>query len=129
MLLTRSKKLSCRPLILFRSFFLVPVMANTSLFRNSFSFFKNTKAVNGCRYVLYKNDITNIACSAPGVQVLENRTKDSKLEMEVMENLEELRELNMRQGTINYEEILKQGAEQEALGLKQQEEDDEEEIR
>ncbi|XP_791492.3 splicing factor YJU2 [Strongylocentrotus purpuratus] len=63
------------------------------------------------------------------MKVLENRTKDSKLEMEVMENLEELRELNMRQGTINYEEILKQGAEQEALGLKQQEEDDEEEIR
>ncbi|XP_063970749.1 splicing factor YJU2-like [Lytechinus pictus] len=63
------------------------------------------------------------------MKVLENRTKDSKNEMEVMENLEELRELNMRQSAINYEEILKQGAEQEALRLKQQEEDDEEEIR
>lgn len=63
------------------------------------------------------------------MKLLENRTKDSKHEMEVMENLEELRELNMRQSTINYEEILRQGAEHEALRLKQQEEDDEDEVR
>ena len=46
-----------------------------------------------------------------------------------MENLEELRELNMRQSSINHEEILKQGAELEAQSLREQEEEDEAEIR
>ncbi|XP_072164608.1 splicing factor YJU2-like [Diadema setosum] len=63
------------------------------------------------------------------MKVLENRTKDSKLEMEVMENLEELREMNMRKAVINYEEILRQGAELEAQRLREQEEEDEAEIR
>ncbi|ELV09293.1 Coiled-coil domain-containing protein 94 [Tupaia chinensis] len=34
------------------------------------------------------------------MKVLENRTKDSKLEMEVLENLQELKDLNQRQGPL-----------------------------
>ncbi|NXB94002.1 YJU2 factor, partial [Vidua chalybeata] len=41
-------------------------------------------------------------------QVLENRTKDSKLEMEVLENLQELKELNQRQANVDFEAMLKQ---------------------
>ncbi|NWS24123.1 YJU2 factor, partial [Polioptila caerulea] len=41
-------------------------------------------------------------------KVLENRTKDSKLEMEVLENLQELKELNQRQANVDFEAMLKQ---------------------
>ncbi|KAL7993029.1 hypothetical protein Chor_017285 [Crotalus horridus] len=39
------------------------------------------------------------------MKVLENRTKDSKLEMEVLENLQELKELNQRQANVDFESI------------------------
>ncbi|NXE70488.1 YJU2 factor, partial [Calcarius ornatus] len=42
------------------------------------------------------------------MKVLENRTKDSKLEMEVLENLQELKELNQRQANVDFEAMLKQ---------------------
>ncbi len=39
-------------------------------------------------------------------QVLENRTRDSKMEMEVLENLQELKELNQRQAKVDFEGML-----------------------
>uniref|UniRef100_A0A8C3RBI9 Splicing factor YJU2 n=1 Tax=Cyanoderma ruficeps TaxID=181631 RepID=A0A8C3RBI9_9PASS len=42
------------------------------------------------------------------MKVLENRTKDSKLEMEILENLQELKELNQRQANVDFEAMLKQ---------------------
>ncbi|XP_072045204.1 splicing factor YJU2-like [Amphiura filiformis] len=62
------------------------------------------------------------------MKVLENRTKDSKLEMEVIENLEELRELKSQHANVNYADILKQKAEEEEAMLQKQEEEDEAEI-
>ncbi|NWT35262.1 YJU2 factor, partial [Cardinalis cardinalis] len=47
------------------------------------------------------------------MKVLENRTKDSKLEMEVLENLQELKELNQRQANVDFEAMLKQHKEVE----------------
>ncbi|XP_022094708.1 coiled-coil domain-containing protein 94-like [Acanthaster planci] len=59
------------------------------------------------------------------MKVLENRTKDSKLEMEIIENLEELRELNARKVDVDYAEILRRKAEAEEEMLRKQEEEDE----
>ncbi|XP_032483741.1 splicing factor YJU2 isoform X3 [Phocoena sinus] len=42
------------------------------------------------------------------MKVLENRTKDSKLEMEVLENLQELKDLNQRQAHVDFEAMLRQ---------------------
>ncbi|NXT13341.1 YJU2 factor, partial [Prunella fulvescens] len=47
------------------------------------------------------------------MKVLENRTKHSKLEMEVLENLQELKELNQRQASVDFEAMLKQHKELE----------------
>ena len=40
------------------------------------------------------------------IQVLENRTKASQQEMEMLETLEELREINSRHSKVNHEEVL-----------------------
>jgi len=42
------------------------------------------------------------------MKLLENRTKQSKQELDLIESLEELKDLNKRQRTINYDEILEQ---------------------
>ncbi|XP_005999100.1 splicing factor YJU2 [Latimeria chalumnae] len=61
------------------------------------------------------------------MKVLENRTKDSKLEMEVLENLQELKELNQRQANVDFEAILKQHKDyEEELKHREEEEDDRE---
>ncbi|XP_071941940.1 splicing factor YJU2-like [Antedon mediterranea] len=60
------------------------------------------------------------------MKVLENRTKDSKQEMDIMENIEELRELNTRQADVDHIGIIK---EKEEEMRKRQEEEDEAEIR
>ncbi|XP_033101909.1 splicing factor YJU2-like isoform X2 [Anneissia japonica] len=60
------------------------------------------------------------------MKVLENRTKDSKQEMDIMENIEELRELNTRQADVDHFGILR---EKEEDMRRRQEEDDEAEIR
>ncbi|NWS29352.1 YJU2 factor, partial [Polioptila caerulea] len=61
------------------------------------------------------------------MMVLENRTKDSKLEMEVLENLQELKELNQRQANVDFEAMLKQYKElEEEQRCKEQEEDEQE---
>ncbi|KAM9393771.1 splicing factor YJU2-like [Pholidichthys leucotaenia] len=40
------------------------------------------------------------------MKVLENRTKDSKMEMEMLENLQELKELNQRQTQVDFEGMI-----------------------
>lgn len=42
------------------------------------------------------------------MKVLENRTRDSKMEMEVLENLQELKELNQRQAQVDFESMIGQ---------------------
>lgn len=60
-------------------------------------------------------------------QVLENRTKDSKLEMEVLENLQELKDLNQRQAHVDFEAMLRQHRLSEEERQKQEQEEDERE--
>ncbi|CAK9293102.1 unnamed protein product [Gordionus sp. m RMFG-2023] len=40
------------------------------------------------------------------MKILENRTKDSQREMEILENLEEIKEMNARNSTIDYDALL-----------------------
>ncbi|XP_074834437.1 splicing factor YJU2 [Carettochelys insculpta] len=63
------------------------------------------------------------------MKVLENRTKDSKLEMEVLENLQELKELNQRQANVDFESMLKQYKEYEEERKRKEMEEDEEEMK
>ncbi|KAM6167988.1 splicing factor YJU2 isoform 2-T2 [Erethizon dorsatum] len=61
------------------------------------------------------------------MKVLENRTKDSKLEMEVLENLQELKDLNQRQAHVDFEAMLRQHRlSEEELQRRQREEDERE---
>ncbi|KAM5188485.1 splicing factor YJU2 isoform 2-T2 [Callospermophilus lateralis] len=61
------------------------------------------------------------------MKVLENRTKDSKLEMEVLENLQELKELNQRQAHVDFEAMLRQHRLSEEERRRRQQEEDEQE--
>ncbi|XP_053435736.1 splicing factor YJU2 [Nycticebus coucang] len=61
------------------------------------------------------------------MKVLENRTKDSKLEMEVLENLQELKDLNQRQAHVDFEAMLRQHRLSEEERQKQEQEEDEQE--
>ncbi|XP_064493286.1 splicing factor YJU2 [Pseudopipra pipra] len=63
------------------------------------------------------------------MKVLENRTKDSKLEMEVLENLQELKELNQRQANVDFEAMLKQYKEYEEEQRRREQEEDEQEMK
>uniref|UniRef100_A0A8D2PMR3 Splicing factor YJU2 n=1 Tax=Zosterops lateralis melanops TaxID=1220523 RepID=A0A8D2PMR3_ZOSLA len=63
------------------------------------------------------------------MKVLENRTKDSKLEMEVLENLQELKELNQRQANVDFEAMLKQYQELEEEQRRKEQEEDEQEMK
>lgn len=65
----------------------------------------------------------------PAPQVLENRTKDSKLEMEVLENLQELKELNQRQANVDFEAMLRQYKEYEEEQKRREQEEDEQEMK
>lgn len=62
-------------------------------------------------------------------QVLENRTRDSKLEMEVLENLQELKELNQRQAQVDFESMIGQYRELEQQQRQREVEEDERETR
>ncbi|XP_028293976.1 splicing factor YJU2 [Gouania willdenowi] len=63
------------------------------------------------------------------MKVLENRTKDSKLEMEVLENLQELKELNQRQAQVDYEGMIAKYREIERREKEREKEEDELELR
>lgn len=62
-------------------------------------------------------------------QVLENRTRDSKLEMEVLENLQELKELNQRQALVDFEGMIDQYREIEKREREREKEEDERETK
>ncbi|XP_031703907.1 splicing factor YJU2 isoform X1 [Anarrhichthys ocellatus] len=61
------------------------------------------------------------------MKVLENRTKDSKMEMEVLENLQELKELNQRQAQVDFEGMIDRYRDQEKRDKEREKEEDERE--
>lgn len=61
--------------------------------------------------------------------MLENRTKDSKMEMEVLENLQELKELNQRQAQVDFEGMIDQYRALERREREREKEDDERETK
>ncbi|KAK7904020.1 hypothetical protein WMY93_016627 [Mugilogobius chulae] len=63
------------------------------------------------------------------MKVLENRTKDSKMEMEVLENLQELKELNQRQALVDFEGMIDQYRELERREKEREQEEDERETK
>ncbi|KAG7509701.1 coiled-coil domain-containing protein 94 [Solea senegalensis] len=63
------------------------------------------------------------------MKVLENRTKDSKMEMEVLENLQELKELNQRQAQVDFEGMIHQYRELEKREKEREKEEDERETK
>ncbi|XP_050992514.1 splicing factor YJU2 [Labeo rohita] len=63
------------------------------------------------------------------MKVLENRTRDSKMEMEVLENLQELKELNQRQAQVDFEGMLDQYKEMERRQREREKEEDERETK
>ncbi|XP_061699817.1 splicing factor YJU2 [Syngnathoides biaculeatus] len=63
------------------------------------------------------------------MKVLENRTRDSKMEMEVLENLQELKELNQRQAQVDFEGMLGQYRELEKREREREIEEDERETK
>lgn len=63
------------------------------------------------------------------MKVLENRTKDSKMEMEVLENLQELKELNQRQAQVDFEGMIDHYRELERREREREKEDDERETK
>lgn len=63
------------------------------------------------------------------MKVLENRTRDSKMEMEVLENLQELKELNQRQAQVDFESMLEEYKELEKRQKEKEQEEDERETK
>ncbi|KAM6917151.1 splicing factor YJU2 [Lycodopsis pacificus] len=63
------------------------------------------------------------------MKVLENRTKDSKMEMEVLENLQELKELNQRQAQVDFEGMIDRYRDQEKRDKEREKEEDERETK
>ncbi|XP_026134413.1 YJU2 splicing factor homolog isoform X2 [Carassius auratus] len=63
------------------------------------------------------------------MKVLENRTRDSKLEMEVLENLQELKELNQRQAQVDFEGMLDKYKDMERRQKEREQEEDERETK
>lgn len=65
----------------------------------------------------------NIFCGQK--QLLENRTKASRGEIEMVETLEELKELNKRKVVINYEAMLNKYDEERQTDAQREEDEDE----
>ncbi|XP_056281933.1 splicing factor YJU2 [Pseudoliparis swirei] len=63
------------------------------------------------------------------MKVLENRTKDSKMEMEVLENLQELKELNQRQAQVDFEGMIDRYRDLEKKEKEREKEEDERETK
>ena len=61
--------------------------------------------------------------------MLENRTKQSRHEMDMIEKLEELRDLNQRQAHVDYEAMLQQYGRRQEEDQQRQEAEDEDYIR
>lgn len=63
------------------------------------------------------------------MKMLENRTKQSRHEMDMIEKLEELKDLNERQAHVDYESMLSQYGQRRQQQLEKQEVEDEEDIQ
>ncbi|XP_062324775.1 splicing factor YJU2 isoform X1 [Osmerus eperlanus] len=63
------------------------------------------------------------------MKVLENRTRDSKMEMEVLENLQELKELNQRQAQVDFEGMIGLYRDLEQREKEREKEEDERDTR
>lgn len=63
------------------------------------------------------------------MKILENRTRDSRREMAILETLEDIRELNAAHASVDPKILLQEQEEMKKKMLKSQEEEDEEEIR
>lgn len=63
------------------------------------------------------------------MKILENRTRDSRREMAILETLEDIRELNAAHASVDPKILLQEQQELKKNVLKMQEEEDEEEIR
>ncbi|KAM7403358.1 hypothetical protein PAMA_004011 [Pampus argenteus] len=63
------------------------------------------------------------------MKVLENRTRDSKMEMEVLETLQELKELNQRQAQVDFEGMIDKYRELERREKEREKEEDERETK
>lgn len=63
------------------------------------------------------------------MKILENRTRDSRREMAILETLEDIRELNAAHASVDPKILLQEQEELKKNLLKKQEEEDEEEIR
>jgi len=59
------------------------------------------------------------------MKMLEKRTKMSRFEMDALERLEELKEMNQRQGKTDYASLIREVTKEQALALKRQEDEDE----
>lgn len=77
-------------------------------------------------YFTYTRTDCNLVLS---FQVLENRTKDSKMEMEVLETLQELKELNQRQAQVDFEGMIDRYRELERAEKEREKEEDERETK
>lgn len=66
-----------------------------------------------------------VANSPLCLQLLEKRTKASKQEMDLIEALEDLKDLNKRQANVNFDDMLGRYATEREVMLKKQEEEDE----
>lgn len=63
------------------------------------------------------------------MKILENRTRDSRREMAILETLEDIRELNAAHASVDPKILLEEQEEAKKRMLKRQEEEDEEEIK
>nr|CAG4646651.1 EOG090X0G3U [Macrothrix elegans] len=63
------------------------------------------------------------------MKLLENRTKASRGEIEMVETLEELKELNKRKIVVNYDDMLNKYGEERKTEMQRQEEEDEQLVR
>ncbi|KAM7376104.1 hypothetical protein PAMP_005851 [Pampus punctatissimus] len=63
------------------------------------------------------------------MKVLENRTRDSKMEMEVLETLQELKELNQRQAQVDFEGMIDKYRELERREKEREKDEDERETK
>ena len=61
--------------------------------------------------------------------MLENRTKQSRHEMDMIEKLEELKDLNQRQAHVDYDTMLQRYSRQQEVDEQRQEAEDEDYIR
>lgn len=95
----------------------------------SFLPFENEKSIYGKQKELFSFAVELYNEFVLNFQILENRTKASRKEIEEIDTLEEIRDMNARHAKVDHEEVLKFHAEYEKQLKRLQEEEEEREIR